>query len=69
MACLLDIQQNSLLNDVEISRLLLNLKELYILHLKSWIDIFLPILSDQSSSKGLGLKVKDCQENKKNINF
>ena len=62
MACLLDIQQNSLLNDVEISRLLLNLKELYILHLKSWIDIFLPILSDQSSSKGLGLKVKDCQE-------
>lgn len=54
MACLLDIQQNSLLNDVEISRLLLNLKELYILHLKSWIDIFLPILSDQSSSKGMG---------------
>ena len=44
--CLIDIQQHGLLIDVEIAKLLLNLKELYQIHLHEWKSTLLPIIND-----------------------
>lgn len=46
LACLLDAQQHSLLNEVDVAKVFLNLKELYIIHLSYWQSTFLPILND-----------------------
>ena len=50
LACLLAAQQQSILNDIEVAKLFLNLKELYIIHLSYWQTTFLPILNDSRLS-------------------
>ena len=51
LACLLDAQQNSILNEIDVAKLLLNVKELYIIHLTFWKSTFLPLLNDVRISK------------------
>ena len=55
--CLIDIQQHGLLIDIDIAKLLLNLKELYQIHLNEWKSTLLPIINDvEATGECLGAK-------------